>query len=36
MLFFSETHPSLPDMYEVLNEFNETYNMFPYERIVSS
>jgi hypothetical protein len=36
MLFFSETHPSLPDMYEVLNEFNETYNMFPYERTVSS
>lgn len=36
MLFFSETHASLPDMYEVLNEFNETYNMFPYERTVSS
>jgi hypothetical protein len=36
MLFFSETHPSLPDMYEVLNEFNESYNMFPYERTVSS
>jgi hypothetical protein len=36
MLFFSEAHPSLPDMYEVLTEFNETYNMFPYERTVSS
>ncbi len=36
MLFFSETHPSLPDMYEMLNEFNETYRMFPYERTVSS
>ena len=23
-------------MYEVLNEFNETYNMLPYERTVSS
>jgi hypothetical protein len=36
MLFFSEVRPSLPDMYEVLVEFNETYNMFPYERTVSS
>ena len=36
MLFFSETHPSLPDMDQVLLEFNETYNMFPYERVVSS
>jgi hypothetical protein len=36
MLFFSEAHPSLPDMYEVLNEFNQTYNMFPYERTVST
>jgi|ERR1700691_2279946 hypothetical protein len=36
MLFFSETHPSLPDMDQVFIEFNETYNMFPYERVVSS
>lgn len=31
MLFYSEAHPSLPDMDTVLIEFNETYNMFPYE-----
>ena len=36
MLFFSESHPTLPDMDQVLIEFNETYNMFPYERVVSS
>jgi hypothetical protein len=36
MLFYSETHPSLPDMDTVLIEFNQTYNMFPYEGLVSS
>jgi hypothetical protein len=36
MLFYSEAHPSLPDMDTVLIEFNETYNMFPYEGVVSS
>lgn len=29
MLYYSETHPSLPDMDTVLIEFNQTYNMFP-------
>jgi hypothetical protein len=36
MLFFSETHPSLPDMDQVLVEFEESFNMFPYERVVST
>jgi|HubBroStandDraft_1064217.scaffolds.fasta_scaffold00410_5 hypothetical protein len=35
MLFYSETHPSLPDMDTVLIEFDQTYNMVPYERVVS-
>ncbi len=36
MLFYSESHPSLPDMDTVLVEFNQAYNMFPYETVVSS
>ena len=36
MLFYSESHPSLPDMDSVLLEFNENYNMIPYELVVSN
>jgi len=36
MLFYSETHPSLPDMDTVIIEFDQTYNMFAYERVVSA
>jgi hypothetical protein len=36
MLFYSEAHPSLPDMDEVIIEFDQTYNMFAYEGVVSS
>jgi hypothetical protein len=35
MLFFSESHPSLLDMDRVQIEFDEKYNMVPYERVVS-
>jgi len=36
MLYYSETQTTLPDMDQVLIDFNETYNMIPYERTVSS
>lgn len=36
MLFYSEAHPSLPDMETVLVEFDQNYNMMPYEKLVSS
>lgn len=36
MLFYSESHPSLPDMDSVLLEFRENYNMIPYELVVSN
>jgi hypothetical protein len=36
MLFYSEVHPSLPDMDAAAKEFDEKYNMFPYEKLVSS
>jgi hypothetical protein len=36
MLFYSEINPSLPDMDAAAKEFDENYNMFPYEKLVSS
>jgi hypothetical protein len=36
MLFYSEAHPSLPDMDKVVSEFDQTVNMPPYEKVVSS
>ena len=36
MLFFSEKHPSLPDMDKVTVEFDQTYERFEYEQKVSS
>jgi len=36
MLFYSEAHPSLPDMGTVLVEFDENCNTVPYERVVST
>ncbi len=31
MLYFSERHPSLPDISQVATEFDQNYNMFEYE-----
>ncbi|MGA9526693.1 MAG: hypothetical protein WBS24_01120 [Terriglobales bacterium] len=36
MLFYSEAHPSLPDMDTVLVEFDQNYNTGPYELVVST
>lgn len=36
MLFYSEAHPSLPDMATVLVEFDQNYNTVPYELGVST
>jgi hypothetical protein len=31
MLYFSERHPSLPDISDVATEFDQNYNMYEYE-----
>ena len=36
ILFYSEAHASLPDMEAAITEFDQMYNMIPYERVVSS
>lgn len=36
MLYFTEVHPSLPDIYEVNNEFERTYDADEYEDKVAN